>query len=45
MKCNKAACIALGLVILSGPLFAETCCEKAATTGKECKDKMLYHSS
>jgi hypothetical protein len=27
------------LLLLAGTAFGETCCEKAAAAGKECKDK------
>ena len=27
------------MILLANPAFAETCCQKAAAAGKECKDK------
>jgi hypothetical protein len=29
----------LGIISIANPAFGETCCQKAAAAGKECKDK------
>ncbi len=41
MKFNKilGAAIGVTMVFMAGPVLAETCCQKAAAAGKECKDK------
>jgi len=31
--------VAFAMILLANPAFAETCCQKAAADGKECKDK------
>jgi len=40
MKLSKFLFAAISsMILLSGPVFAETCCQKAAAEGKECKNK------